>query len=47
MGLPTALLTAALGGSAMLAAPSVAAGMAVGGILWWLGDKISGEKTTT
>jgi hypothetical protein len=46
MGVPAALLTAALGGSAMLAGPAVAAGMAIGGILWWLGDKISGEETT-
>jgi hypothetical protein len=47
MGAPAALLVAALGASASFVGVSVAAGIAVGGILWWLGDKISGEQTTT
>jgi hypothetical protein len=42
---PTTLLASAFVTSGFAIYPVVAAGFAVGGILWWLGDKIAGERS--
>ena len=45
MTAPTTLLASQLTDSGFAVFPAVAAGFAVGGILWWLGDKIAGERS--